>query len=140
MKIFPVRLYLLPLLFFTSCESPRLVFPDIDYGVVIDSSDRPLYMEASLDSTSIILPGDRVKAADSVVTMYAKTGELKFSINSTMKEMIVLNVKTGDETIIRMTDHFTIRPENGEKHLNKIQTVLEYASGETRTINWREIK
>ncbi len=140
MKIFPVRLYLLPLLIFTSCESPRLVFPDIDYGVVIDSSNSPLYMEASLDSTSIILPGDRVKAADSVVTMYAKTGELKFSINSTMKEMIVLNVKTGDETIIRMTDHFTIRSENGEKHLNKIQTVLEYASGETRTINWREIK
>ncbi len=140
MKIFPVRLYLLPLLIFTSCESPRLVFPDIDYGVVIDSSNSPLYMEASLDSTSIILPGDRVKAADSVVTMYTKTGELKFSINSTMKEMIVLNVKTGDETIIRMTDHFTIRSENGEKHLNKIQTVLEYASGETRTINWREIK
>lgn len=138
MKIFPVRLYLLPLLVFTSCESPRLVFPDIDYGVVIDSSDRPLFMEESLDSLSIVLPGDRVKASDSVVSLYTKTGEFRFSVNTTIKEMISLEVETGEETIIRMTDHFIIAP--GKTSTIKVKTILEYASGDPRVIDWREKK
>lgn len=137
MKIFPVRLYLLPLLVFTSCESPRLVFPDIDYGVVIDSSDRPLFMEESLDSLSIVLPGDRVKASDSVVTLYTKTGEFRFSMSNTIKMMISSEVETGNETIIRMTDHFVIKSGSGVNDLTKTKTVLEFSSDDPRTIDWK---
>ncbi|GJQ31370.1 MAG: hypothetical protein HBSAPP04_02090 [Ignavibacteriaceae bacterium] len=105
---------------------------------MIDSSDRPLFMEESLDSLSIVLPGDRVKASDSVVSLYTKTGEFRFSVNTTIKEMISLEVETGEETIIRMTDHFIIAP--GKTSTIKVKTILEYASGDPRVIDWREKK
>ncbi len=138
MKIFPVRLFVLPLLLLTSCESPRLVFPDIDYGVMIESSDLPLFMDESLDSLSLVLPGDRVKATDSIVSLYSKASALRFSVNSTIKEMIAAEVETGDETIIRLTDHFILGP--GSTRAIKVKTILEYASGNPRMINWREKK
>ncbi len=138
MKIFPVRLFVLPLLLFSSCESPRLVFPDFDYGVVIDSSARPLFMEESLDSLSVVLPGDRIKATDTVVTLYSKRGEVRFSANATIKEMISASIDTGEETIIRMTDHFIVGPDT--LPAEKVKTILEYASGNPLVISWKEKK
>ncbi|KAB2909421.1 MAG: hypothetical protein LC102_02295 [Ignavibacteriales bacterium] len=109
MKFLLTTFCLSVILFFAACESPRLIFPDIDYGVIIDSSDSPVFSTEQPDSTSIILTGDRLKATDSTITIFSNQIELKFSYNTTIKDMIKANIDLGNETIIKMTDHFSLR-------------------------------
>jgi len=140
MKIFPARFHFVFFLLLASCESPRLVFPDIQYGVVIDSTSPALYTSGRRDSLSILVPGDRIVSPDTVVTLFTQDDEFRLSAVNTTTDIISGGFDFGNETITTMTDHFIISRSNSRILPKRIRTVIGFASGENREINWSETK
>lgn len=140
MKIFPARFHFLFFLLIASCESPRLVFPDIEYGVVVDSTTLPLFTSGTRDSLSILVPGDRIVSPDTVVTLFTQDDEFRLSAVNTKMDIISGGVDVGNETITTMTDHFIISRSNSRILQKRTHTVIGFSSGENRVINWSETK
>lgn len=139
MKNFAFGFFALLLFFcFVSCESPRLVFPDLDYGVVIDSSDVKLYQSGKRDSLDLISPGDRIKAQDSIVILFSPTQELYFSSQATVKLFVERNLDFGDETIVNITDHYSISKINDSLVVRRSATKIIFASEKTQSISWHQ--
>ncbi len=137
MKKFLLKsLSLILLLFFPSCESPRLVFPDMDFGVVIDSSEVQLFTSGKRDSVELIVMGDRIKSEDSVVVLFSKNNELRFSAVTTMKLFVKNNIDFGSETIVSMTDHYKLTSVNDSLISHRTLTKIIFASEKTQLINW----
>jgi hypothetical protein len=120
----------------SGCESPRMVFPDIDYGIIIVSSDMPVYNSDSRDSLSLVFPGDRIKSADSLIQLYTQDKELSFSLKKTINLFMTRQINTGNQTIIKLTDKFFILKQGGSIGLKRISTDLEFSDETVKTILW----
>lgn len=118
------------------CESPRLVFPDIDYGIVIVTSDVPVYNSDSRDSMSLIFPGDRVKSSDSLIEQFISNEVLSFSLKKTINLFMTKQIDTGNQTIIRLTDKYAILKRGSSTELKRIATDLEFSDETVKTILW----
>ena len=140
MKIFPARFHFIFFLLLTSCESPRLVFPDIDYGIVVDSTALTLFTSGKRDSLSILVPGDRIVSPDTVVTLFSQDDEIRLSALTTTRDIVSGGVEIGNETITTMTDHFIIYRSGAGIMPKRSRTEIGLASGENRVINWSETK
>jgi hypothetical protein len=137
MKIFISTIILLTAAFMLSgCESPRMVFPDIDYGIVIVSSDVPVYNSDSRDSNSLIFPGDRIKSADSLIKLFTTDEVLSFSLKMTINLFMTKQINTGNQTIIRLTDKYAVLKRGSSTDLRRITTELEFSDETVKTILW----
>lgn len=137
MKIFISTIILLTAAFMLSgCESPRMVFPDIDYGIVIVSSDVPVYNSDSRDSNSLIFPGDRIKSADSLIELFTTNKVLSFSLKKTINLFMTKQIDTGNQTIIRLTDKYAVLKRGSSTDLRRITTELEFSDETVKTILW----
>lgn len=139
MKIFLSTIILLTAAFMLSgCESPRLVFPDIDYGVVIVSSDVPVYNSDSRDSTGLIFPGDRVKSSDTLIKLFTNNEVISFSLKKTINLFVAKQIDTGNQTVIRLTDNYSILKKGSSTELRRITTELEFSNKTAKTIVWEQ--
>lgn len=139
MKIFISTIILLTTAFALSgCESPRMVFPDIDYGIVIVSSEVPVYNSDSRDSMSLIFPGDRIKSSDTLIELFTTNEVLSFSLKKTITLFMVKQIDTGNQTIIRLTDKYAILSRSGSTDLKRITTELEFSDETVKTILWEQ--
>lgn len=137
MKIFISTIILLTAAFTLSgCESPRMVFPDIDYGIVIVSSDLPVYNSDSRDSMSLIFPGDRIKSSDTLIELFTTNEVLSFSLKKTINLFMTKQINTGNQTIIRLTDKYAILKRGSSTDLKRITTELEFSDETVKTILW----
>lgn len=137
MKIFISTIILLTTaLTLSGCESPRMVFPDIDYGIVIVSSDVPVYNNDSRDSSSLIFPGDRIKSADSLIELFTTNEVLSFSLKKTINLFMTRQINTGNQTIIRLTDKYAVLRRGNSTDLRRITTELEFSDETVKTILW----
>ncbi len=139
MKIFISTIILLTTaLTLSGCESPRMVFPDIDYGIVIVSSDVPVYNNDSRDSSSLIFPGDRIKSADSLIELFTTNEVLSFSLKKTINLFMTRQINTGNQTIIRLTDKYAVLKRGNSTDLRRITTELEFSDETVKTILWNQ--
>lgn len=137
MKIFRSTIILLTTIFMLSgCESPRLVFPDIDYGIVIVSSDLPVYTSDSKDSNNLIYPGDRIKSSDTLIELFTSNEVLTFSLKKTVDLFMTKQINTGNQTIIRLTDRYAVVKKGTSTELRRITTELEFSDETVKTILW----
>ncbi|MBK7866887.1 MAG: hypothetical protein IPJ75_07810 [Ignavibacteriales bacterium] len=137
MKIFVSTIILLTTaLTLSGCESPRMVFPDIDYGIVIISSDLPVYNSDSRDSNNLIYPGDRIKSSDTLIELYTSDKVLSFSLKKTINLFMTKQIDTGNQTIIRLTDKYAILKRGSSTDLKRITTELEFSDETVKSILW----
>jgi hypothetical protein len=123
--------------FFGSCESPRKVSPDLDYGILIESADVPFYNSGEKDSLSEMFVSDRIKSSDSLIFIYTKSVELKFSYNETIKLFVQQKVNIGNETIYKVTDKYKIINLKNLVKAERTSTELELSDEKIKTIFWR---
>ncbi|GAB1349324.1 hypothetical protein MASR1M107_15380 [Ignavibacteriales bacterium] len=108
----------------------------MDFGVVIDSSEVQLFTSGKRDSVELIVMGDRIKSEDSVVVLFSKNNELRFSAVTTMKLFVKNNIDFGSETIVSMTDHYKLTSVNDSLISHRTLTKIIFASEKTQLINW----
>lgn len=119
------------------CDSPRKVYPDYDFGVVIDSVINDGGPEIKLYSTDrekeefMFLPGDRVVAAQPPVKIFVRHGEeplhqFDFFIKDTEK-LIIKDTSLSKEgiSIYSITDHYNLINSKDKAELRRTKSVLK---------------
>lgn len=138
---------LLAALIIYGCESPRKVYPDYDFGVVIDSVINDGGPEIKLYSTDkekeefLFIPGDRVVAAQPPVKIFVRHGEeplheFDFHIKDT--EKLILKDSTMNKegiTIFSVTDHYNLINKKDKAEMVRTKSVFKTIEDSVITLN-----